>query len=219
MNYLKEFFSSGAALPCLFAAAAFGTYCFAVIFCVALTGGDERGKGKYVFLWFAALFEAVICAVSALDGALGGVMSDYARAAIPPLAAVMFLFEYAVLAVTDFFMIRHEEKSEKRVPGTDGTCETSEAAVAAKPMAEIVEIPIRAPERIGMDKGEFGEKFLFECVGKLRRAELSEDDKIALDGIEAGLQNALAAPLNRRNISEHCGALIALLAKNKGAIL
>ncbi len=101
--------------------------------------------------------------------------------------------------------------------------DSSAAAPAQNPVkcekkAAICEIPIRKTRLVGMDGaggGEvFGEKYLKECIARLKAFPLTPDDRVALGRIERELTFPIRAETaeEKRRLGENCGRIINMLA-------
>jgi len=83
----------------------------------------------------------------------------------------------------------------------------------------IIEVPLRIVERRLMDnvrgEGNLSERYLTDCIDRLKKQKLTDEDARTLSIIEGNLARPLRveSPEQKKVVSENCGRLITLLAK------
>ena len=111
------------------------------------------------------------------------------------------------------------KKRRQVVSGVSCVQEKPITPVKREKNGSIIEVPLRAVEKRRMDsvnlRCNLSERYLTDCIDRLKKQRLTEEDARSLSVIEGNLVRPLKvdSPEQKKIISENCGRLITLLAK------
>lgn len=240
MEFLVKFARDGWPLPTAVASAVVVSICFGVTFAVSISDEKFKRKSKAFFLYVSAFCEAVTIGACSLGSSLGD-LGRAEAAFVSVSSALGFLVLFGILWIQSKFgkerqaaatyaqqtvtahtnRVRQTADIYKDIVGDKEKIMSPEQApahaTARRRVAEICEIPIRPAEHVRMESahGEvLGEKYLKDCISRLKSKELSDEHRAELGKIERALfPLAYSGAGEKRNISLNCGKLISLLSQ------
>ena len=223
---IHKFFVQGLSPTAIFIITATVTYIFVITFIVCLIDKGVRKAKKTFFAWLCVLAAMLSAACYALDFLSAKTFPLFQAVVWFAGQCTLMLIEYGALAVQSVMfvgdkVIRNESVADGKGLPAYGSAMVKNAITPIKhaKTGAVKEIPLSKPTLVKMEtpKGSdcLGERYVKDCIERLKAVNLTVEDAAALSKIERGLTPPIACGTaeEKLQVSKASGELIALMAK------